>query len=192
MDFVGFPKIPRLSREIIVTEKIDGTNAQIYISDDRSPITLKSSRVVPFLCGSKSRYVFPENDNQGFAKWAYSNVDSILELLGPGRHFGEWWGQGINRGYGLREKRFSLFNVTRWAEQPLPPGVFVVPVMLTYPEFDTYVIQSCLERLITHGSLAAFGYMNPEGVVIYHTQGNVLFKKTILKDELPKGGRQNV
>ena len=192
MDFVGFPKIPRLSREIIVTEKIDGTNAQIYISDDRSPITLKSSRVVPFLCGSRTRYVFPENDNYGFARWAYENTDNILELLGPGRHFGEWWGQGINRGYGLKEKRFSLFNVTRWAEQPLPPGVFVVPVMLTYPEFDICVIQSCLERLITHGSLAAPGYMNPEGIVIYHTQGNVLFKKTILKDELPKGGRQNV
>lgn len=192
MDFVGFPKIPRLSREIIVTEKIDGTNVQIYISDDRSPITLKSGRVVPFLCGSKNLYVFPENDNHGFAKWAYENVDAILELIGPGRHFGEWWGRGINRGYGLKEKRFSLFNVTRWAEQPLPPGVFVVPVMWTYPEFDTYVIQSCLEWLITHGSLAAPGYNNPEGIVIYHTQGNVLFKKTILKDELPKGGRQNV
>jgi hypothetical protein len=31
MDFVGFPKVPRLSREVVVTEKIDGTNASVLI-----------------------------------------------------------------------------------------------------------------------------------------------------------------
>ena len=187
MDFVGFPKIPRLSREIIITEKIDGTNAQIYIADDRAPITLQSGRVVPFLCGSHKRYVFPENDNYGFAKWAYENVDAILELLGPGRHFGEWWGQGIQRGYGLKEKRFSLFSVTRWEDQPLPLGVFVVPILMSYPVFNTFIIDSTLGNLVSMGSAAAPGYMNPEGIVVYHTQGGVLFKKTILNDEVPKG-----
>ena len=185
MDFVGFPKISRMSREIVVTEKIDGTNAQIYILDDRSSITLPSGQVVPFLCGSRTQYIFPKNDNYGFARWAYKNTDSILELLGPGRHFGEWWGQGIQRGYGLKEKRFSLFNVTRWAEQPLPPGVFVVPIIGVYPVFDTNRIWDCLRNLISYGSYAAPGYKNPEGIVIYHKAGNVLFKKTIVKDELP-------
>lgn len=33
-EFVEFPKIARLSREIIVTEKIDGTNGVIYVGDD--------------------------------------------------------------------------------------------------------------------------------------------------------------
>ena len=33
-EFQPFPKIPRLSREIVITEKIDGTNAQILITDD--------------------------------------------------------------------------------------------------------------------------------------------------------------
>lgn len=33
LEFVEFPKIPRLSRDIIVTEKIDGTNAQIYLEN---------------------------------------------------------------------------------------------------------------------------------------------------------------
>jgi len=32
--FQEFPKIPRLNREMIVTEKIDGTNGQIIITDD--------------------------------------------------------------------------------------------------------------------------------------------------------------
>lgn len=186
MEFVGFPKISRLSREIIITEKIDGTNAQIYISEDRSPITLNSGRVVPFLCGSRTRYVFPENDNHGFSKWAYANADSILELLGPGRHFGEWWGQGIQRGYALKEKRFSLFNVTRWGEAPLPPGVFTVPILWTCPTFDADVVEEMLTNLCLAGSAAAPGYKNPEGVVVYHSASNTLFKKTIINDEVPK------
>ena len=36
------------------------------------------------------------------------------------------------------------------------------------------------------GSYAAPGFMKPEGVVVFHTAGNVGFKKTIEKDELPK------
>ena len=34
MEFEGFPKIARLSREIVVTEKIDGTNARVCITED--------------------------------------------------------------------------------------------------------------------------------------------------------------
>jgi len=33
-NFLKFPKMARYSRECIVTEKIDGTNAQIYITED--------------------------------------------------------------------------------------------------------------------------------------------------------------
>jgi hypothetical protein len=44
-----------------------------------------------------------------------------------------------------------------------------------------------LEFLSSWGSLANTGYMNPEGIVVYHTAGNVMFKKTIKDDEVPKG-----
>src|SRR5438105_3732245 len=100
--FEEFPKIARLSRDCIVTEKIDGTNAQIFITEDGT---------IHF--GSRSRWITPENDNYGFARWATEHKEDLLKL-GPGRHFGEWWGCGIQRGYGLKEKRFSLFNVMRW------------------------------------------------------------------------------
>ena len=33
-DFIEFPKMARLTRECIITEKIDGTNAQIAITED--------------------------------------------------------------------------------------------------------------------------------------------------------------
>jgi hypothetical protein len=36
------------------------------------------------------------------------------------------------------------------------------------------------------GSLAAPGFLKPEGVVVYHTAGNTLFKATIEDDAMPK------
>jgi hypothetical protein len=36
MIFEGFPKMARLSRDIIISEKIDGTNACVYISEPDS------------------------------------------------------------------------------------------------------------------------------------------------------------
>lgn len=172
-EFVEFPKIARLSREIIVTEKIDGTNASIYIGEDGE-----------FLTGSRSRWITPEDDNFGFSKWAHEHKDELLQL-GPGTHFGEWWGAGIQRRYGLAEKRFSLFNTFRWNETR-PACCYVVPT-LYIGVFDTAEIQSALDGLAARGSMASPGFMKPEGVVVFHTAGNVGFKKTILKDEVPKG-----
>jgi hypothetical protein len=34
--------------------------------------------------------------------------------------------------------------------------------------------------------MAAEGFMDPEGIVVYHTAGNVGFKKTIENDDQPK------
>jgi hypothetical protein len=42
-EFVEFPKMARFAREIIVTEKIDGTNAQVWISDDGTEIRAGSA-----------------------------------------------------------------------------------------------------------------------------------------------------
>lgn len=173
-DFQGFTKIPRLSREMIVTEKIDGTNAQIVISDDGESIQ----------AGSRRRFITPQDDNYGFARWVEENKDELFKL-GPGSHYGEWWGSGIQRKYGLSEKRFSLFNTTRWAEWK-PACCYLVPI-LYQGVFDTCAIDVCLNRLKHNGSEAAPGFMQPEGVVIFHTAGKCFFKKTIDRDAEPKG-----
>lgn len=174
-DFVEFAKIPRLSRECVVTEKIDGTNGCIYIGDDGE-----------FLVGSRTRWITPEADNYGFARWAYANKDELMKL-GPGRHFGEWWGQGIQRGYDLKEKRFSLFNVSRWGDDAVRPACRHVVPTLYCGLFSTDDIEWVLDDLGFSGSAASPGFMRPEGVVIYHVAGNLYFKKTIEKDEAPKG-----
>lgn len=192
MEFMGFPKMARLSREVIVTEKIDGTNAQIYIGEDGV-----------ILAGSRTRWITPQDDNFGFAAWVESHRDELL-TLGPGRHFGEWWGAGIQRRYGLIERRFSLFNVQRWAphgtapkriasddpriekwQDVLPPCCGLVPVLYR-GQFCTQAVSDHLEWLRINGSAAAPGFMNPECVVVFHVAGNVGFKKTLEKDEMPK------
>lgn len=193
--FKEFPKIARLSRPAVVTEKIDGTNASIFISESGE-----------FLTASKSRWITPTDDNYGFSNWAHAHHDELL-LLGPGQHFGEWWGSGIQRGYGLPkgEKRWSLFNVSRWClsgetpkqiptndprvfktQQVLPPCCSLVPVIAS-GQFDTINYGNVLAYLKEFGSKAAPGFMKPEGIVVFHIAGNVLFKKTIEKDDVPKG-----
>ena len=172
-EFIEFPKMARFAREIIVTEKIDGTNAQVWISDDGTEIR----------AGSRNRWLTYSEDNFGFAKWVLDHRDELL-TLGPGRHFGEWWGSGIQRRYGLTEKRFSLFNVSRWGEER-PACCHVVPVLYR-GEFNQSQIEWHLACLAAGGSVAAPGFMKPEGIVIFHTAGNVGFKRTIEKDDQPK------
>jgi hypothetical protein len=106
--------------------------------------------------------------------------------LGPGRHFGEWWGKGIQRKYDLKEKRFSLFNVSRWNDETKPACCHVVPVLYR-GMFDTTVVDRQISFLKNNGSLAAPNYLFPEGIVVYHVAGNVGFKKTLEHDEVPKG-----
>ncbi len=183
--FNGFPKMSRFSRDVIISEKIDGTNAQIFITDDGQ-----------FLCGSRTRWIVPGDDNFGFAAWAHANKDELMKL-GPGQHFGEWWGNGIQRKYGIKEKRFSLFNVSRWinseserkdAKQEIKPACcHIVPVLAVGPmDAVNEMIEVCIEDLIKSGSQAAPGFVEPEGIVIYHTAANVGFKKTLKDDHQPK------
>lgn len=69
IDFVEFPKMARLNRECIITEKIDGTNACIKITEDGQ-----------FLTGSRSRWITPDDDNFGFSKWAHDRKDDLMKL----------------------------------------------------------------------------------------------------------------
>ncbi len=175
MEFQSFPKIPRLSRDMVITEKLDGTCSLIYITEDNELYT-----------GSKHRWIIPDNDNHGFARWASDNIEE-LRKLGPGRHFGEWWGQDIQRGYGLKEKRFSLFNTDRWSDDQVRPACCHVVPILWEGIFSTEMCDIILRNLIRDGSSAAPGFMRPEGIVVFHVAGNLMFKKTIEKDNEPKG-----
>lgn len=177
-EFREFNKIYRLNRAVIITEKLDGTNGCVVVGEDGS-----------VEAQSRSRLITPQDDNFGFAKWVLAHADELREL-GPGYHYGEWWGSGIQRGYGLTEKRFSLFNVSRWGESR-PACCGVVPVIMRGENEQGFrIADAALEALRVNGSFAAPGFMKPEGIVLYHAQGNILLKATLEKDQEYKGKKQ--
>lgn len=239
-EFQSFGKISRLNRDITITEKIDGTNGAICI-EQVPPDHDGGTGYFRVYAQSRTRIITPENDNYGFAAWVEKNKNELINALGPGTHFGEWWGQGINRGYGLTGRRFSLFNFERWGNDPSVAalagiGLQVVPViyhgpwiavvagpgvMDSYPRQDEngkitpgilrYAPDVALGILAKRGSLAQPGYkleeaeptsrgsffnwdtgqwwksgIGPEGIVVFHKAGGVLFKATLEKDEKPK------
>lgn len=171
-EFKAFEPISRLKRGCVITEKIDGTNALVHVSDDGTTV----------MAGSRSRWITPAADNFGFATWVADHADE-LRSLGPGYHYGEWWGAGIQRRYGLKEKRFSLFNVGRWGaggkdETKRPACCHVVPVLYR-GAFDLHNIEVVAAELKRQGSMAAPGFMDPEGIVVYHEAARALFKFTL-------------
>lgn len=183
LEFQAYPKTPRLLRDVVITEKIDGTNAAVIITEDGE-----------IGAQSRKRLITPKDDNFGFARWVAEHADALKEILGPGRHFGEWWGSGIQRGYGLTkgDKRFSLFNAHRWGhfadpeQAPGIPGLGVVPA-LDKGTFNTAFIIDVFDALEEAGSQAAPGFMDPEGIIIYHSHSGTVWKMTFDGD-LPKGG----
>lgn len=196
--FRPFPSIPRWSRDISITEKINGTNAKVSIVETEAKNSLMAryilatfpngkTKTLHVLAGSKERWLVPGSevtDNYGFAAWVKKNAEELLQL-GPGHHAGEWWGQGIYSGYGLKEQRFSLFNLKRWGNHEQPSCCHVVPELYHGPN-EPGVVERVLRELAEQGSRAAPGFMHPEGVVIFHTASGHMYKKTIKDDESPK------
>lgn len=191
MEFQKWPSIPRLSKErMVITEKLDGTNACIVIEPWRIDADVDHKLVNTisvngdlyfFAAQSRSRFITPENDNYGFAKWAYNNAEKLTEILGPGRHYGEWWGHGVQRGYNMPTKRFSLFNAPRWVDvmsHLLPrtevKELFIVPLLYAGP-VDWSMPDELLSVLRT-GSWAAPTFKNPEGMIVYLREANASYK----------------
>ena len=208
MEFKGWAKTPRLDSPFIITEKIDGTNAavviephdpnntdlggafaQIYSAYDPygKPVDEGDEWLYDVGAQSRNRLIDPAHDNFGFAAWVEENAQDLVDALGVGRHFGEWWGSGIQRGYGLTkgEKRFSLFNVTRYEGVSIPEiGLGVVPILdLVDRDCTLFEVAGAVDRalqdLAYFGSYAVDKYMNPEGIVLFHSRSGQTFKKYI-------------
>jgi hypothetical protein len=204
-EFQAFPKIPRLRRDVVITEKIDGTNACIVIHKIVEPEPVPDGSVALVNTGeamftvqaqSRNRLINPYDDNAGFARFVYDNAEPLASRLGDGYHYGEWYGQKIARNYGLKEKRFALFNTKRWGflpcntvtdtEWPELPQVFRVPILSSGVLSDE-LIDHALTHLRQHGSMAVPGFQKPEGIVVFHTASGQLYKVLLEGDELPKG-----
>jgi hypothetical protein len=226
-DYPKFRPIPRLHRKVVLTEKINGTNGLIEITRFDSTWDIALTDVFPngryvkaedgstyvVRAGSRNRWLTRDNDNFGFAAWVLDNADALVGL-GEGRHYGEWFGKGIQSGYGLDEKRFALFNVNRWYDAKDPeitddssqginerflrtfpkaapaPSLSTLTVVPVISVIDgrhlNYAVDDALHTLESEGSFIAPGFRDPEGVVVWHDAAGAFFKATIKNDEAPK------
>lgn len=196
-EFRGFPKITRfekfLNSPVTITEKLDGTNACVVIVPEEDwgneqPLHVWTAQenVWGMFAQSRKNIITPGKgtDNFGFAQWVKDHCVELTELS-HGHHYGEWWGGGIQRGYGLDkdDKRFSLFNVARPPET-LPDCCSQVPI-LDQHTYDVARIESVADVLRTCGSAAAPGYDDPEGVMLWVGGIRQYFKMPF--DQEPKG-----
>lgn len=171
-EFQKFPKITRFfDQDVIVTEKIDGTNSLVFVSEDLKMIK----------AGSRSRWITPEDDNYGFAKWVEENKDD-LKNLGPGYHYGEWWGQGIQRKYGMSVKVFSLFNSSRWSDKQgnRPKCCDVVP-LLFQGSVNDLVTRFEFPNISKAAEKYGVTFEKPEGYMIYFSKEGSYFKVPLNK-----------
>lgn len=193
IEFQAWPKTPRLFRDIVVTEKVDGTNSAVIFEDvtlldvDLIPsneLIVRDDKVYQVGAQSRNRLITPgkTTDNHGFAAFVYENKEELFDLLGPGRHFGEWWGKGIQGRYKVDFKGFALFNtekhegVYKWFADG-SVLVEVMPVLYKGP-FSEKKIRELLTELDTNGSLVS-PFDKAEGIVVFHTQSRKVYKVTL-------------
>ncbi len=206
MEFERFGSLTRFSQGWTITEKLDGTNAQIgivhtpnaHVGDNEYggivAVQAPDGLVYTLHAGSRNRWLSLERDNMSFARWVNENAEELVKL-GPGRHYGEWYGSGIQRNYGLKngDKRFALFNALRWSDPEVRPDccevvhAFALNEYLDCPNMAAMGVMSMMKD---RGSFQVPGFMNPEGIVMFHRKSGVAFKKTFDYDEKGKWAEQ--
>lgn len=177
MEFKMFPKITRYTNmNVIITEKIDGSNGCI-IFEENGDVHVQSRR----------RFITPNDrdhptitDNFGFAAWVHENRDELFEFFGPGRHYGEWWGEGIQSNpYEVEGRYFSPFNTSRfqsdayWAGH-FPDNVTYVPQLAACQLADlNTTVEWCTKRLQRKGTfLPNSSSEYSEGLMVYFPSFN--------------------
>ncbi len=196
-EFHKYFKIPRIENETFtISEKIDGSNGLIYVHHARFDDVKKGVDRSYILAGSRSKWLIDDGsktwDNHGFGSWVEENEEDLYSL-DEGYHYGEWYGKGINRGYGLLDKRFMLFNYGRYAEKlrladsgllfNMPTKVQVETVFHHNVKFEQLfqIIAEVRYHLTHDGSKHVQGYIKPEGLIVRSELSGKLWKVIIDK-----------
>lgn len=144
-EFKSWGSTTRENKNKTITEKLDGTNACIVAQDGK--VTAQS----------RKRIITPDDDNYGFAKWVYDNAGALLDTLGYGYHYGEWYGEGIQKNpLGIEGKRFALFHATKYTEGngfdlERVDGLETVP-LLHHGQCDVWTVPNIMQDLETYGT----------------------------------------
>lgn len=182
--FRSWGSTERFHKGLYVTEKIDGTNGCIAIGYGK------------VVAQSRKRSITPDNDNYGFAKWVHDNAGVLEDTLGIGYHYGEWYGEGIQKNpLGIKGRHFGLFNAWHWNRPELRdsldmvPGLTVVPTLFDGTKFDADIMT--LPRIMA--DLRDFGsavegskFGTPEGIIVWHRGTNTRYKILLENDNRHK------
>lgn len=195
-EFKGWGSTTRENKNKTITEKIDGTNACIVIYNG----------VVA--AQSRNRIITPDDDNFGFARWVYDNAGALMDTLGFGYHYGEWFGEGIQKNpLGIEGKRFALFHPTKYNEKngyelSKVDGLETVP-LLHSGQCDVWTIPDIMADLQDNGSkvvgAALRTYESPiiegftyevaaeaEGIIIWNNETKTRTKMLLENDAFHK------
>lgn len=157
-EFRKWSKTKRLTdTEMVITQKMDGTNAQILFSKDSTKQDIRC------MVGSRNKWLV-DVDNFGFKAFVTEHYKALFNFLGPGRHYGEWCGPGIQTGEGLEERKLFLFG--NYSEIPDS----CEHLLATVPELyrgavSLEAVRHILEQLILDGSYVN-GFDKPEGIIV--------------------------
>lgn len=153
-------KIRDKNDEVIVQEKLDGSNVGVARIEDK---------IYPLGRAGYLASTSPFEQHQHFAKWAYTNADRFMAVLQNGQRIvGEWLMLAHGTRYKLQHEPFVAFDIMTESER-LPfdqfmaqvQSLFVVPHLLW--RGGAYSIEQALEALGDtgfHGALET-----PEGAV---------------------------
>lgn len=170
-EYRKYPKTPRLfGGKVTVTEKLNGSNGAVMFDNDGVISVGSRNRLLGIGKGA---------DNFGFCAWAVENRAALFDVLGPGRHNGEWVGERIQSNpHELDGRMFALFNTDKQGAISLEAsavGLTTVP-QLYQGVFKSDTIDMCFDYLEDGSMFSPAQYT--EGVILYHHQLNQVFKMT--------------
>jgi hypothetical protein len=194
VDFKAYPKTHRIGTEqYTITEKVDGTNGVVYVHKAK-PADFRVGKDRSYVkAGSRSRWLEDDGskkwDNHGFGEWVMENERALIELP-EGFHYGEWYGRGINRNYGLKDRRFMLFDYARYDKLITNNNILgdlietetVLADVVTY-DYLSIAIKLNSACLSVEGSVHVRGFSDPEGLIIRSKLRPAVYKYIIRKDE---------
>lgn len=160
-EFKKYPKTKRfLDSTMLITEKLEGTNAQIVFLESETP------NYIPWLAGSRNKWLTETSSNFGFYQFVEENVEVLFEILGVGRHYGEFCGDKIQNTAGVEGKKLFMFNTSLDIPEEYKHIVDTVPRLHVGP-FNPRVIHEILNGLKDNGSVASPGFYPVEGIILH-------------------------
>lgn len=220
--FKSWGSTPRFHKGLHITEKINGTNAGVSVQGFAKGLRfLMESEDAKFVEGvdcdylvraqSRKRIITPGNDNFGFAAWVWENAGALANLLGYGYHYGEWYGEGIQKNpLAVQGRKWALFNTWHWGRpenlEKLKaagiPGLTTVPVLHDEQRdgpADYMTIPGIMESQSLYGSKAEGAalisegfdweddrYAEPEGIIVWQRETAQRYKILLREDDKHK------